>query len=60
MSIYENIQNARNCDFDKAIYSCGIELVGRKVSKDIAKEFKTWDSLKSSSETEIANRKKLQ
>jgi DNA ligase (NAD+) len=54
--IYDNIQNARNCDFGKAIYSCGIELVGRKVSKDIAKEFKTWDSLKSSSETEIANR----
>jgi DNA ligase (NAD+) len=54
--IYENIQNARNCDFDRAIYASGIELVGRKISKDIAKEFKTWDSLKSSSETEIANR----
>ena len=43
--IYENIQSARNCDFDKAIYASGIELVGRKVSKDIAKEFGTWDKL---------------
>jgi len=43
--IYENIQNARNCDFDRAIYACGIELIGRKVSKDIAKEFETIDNL---------------
>lgn len=43
--IYENIQSARNCDFDKAIYACGIELIGRKVSKDIAKEFETIDNL---------------
>jgi len=43
--IYENIQNARNCDFDKAIYASGIELVGRKVSKDIAREFETIDNL---------------
>ena len=43
--IYENIQSARNCDFDKAIYASGIELVGRKVSKDIAKEFETIDNL---------------
>jgi DNA ligase (NAD+) len=43
--IYENIQSARNCDFDRAIYASGIELIGRKVSKDIAKEFGTWKSL---------------
>ena len=43
--IYENIQSARNCDFDKAIYASGIELVGRKVSKDIAKEFGTYEEL---------------
>jgi len=46
--LYENIQNARNCDFDKAIYASGIELVGRKVSKDIAKEFGTWEDLNKS------------
>jgi DNA ligase (NAD+) len=43
--IYDNIQNARNCDFDKAIYASGMDLIGRKVSKDIAKEFGTWDEL---------------
>lgn len=42
---HEAIQNARNCDFDKAIYASGIELVGKKVSKDIAKEFGTYDEL---------------
>jgi DNA ligase (NAD+) len=51
--IYENIQSARNCDFDKAIYASGIELVGRKVSKDIAKEFGTWNNLKTSPKVEI-------
>ncbi len=43
--IYENIQGARDCDFDKAIYASGIELIGRKVSKDIAREFETIDNL---------------
>jgi len=43
--LYDNIQSARNCDFDKAIYASGIELVGRKVSKDIAREFETIDNL---------------
>lgn len=51
--IYENIQSARDCDFDKAIYASGIELVGRKVSKDIAKEFGTWNNLKTSPKVEI-------
>jgi len=54
--IYDNIQSARNCDFDKAIYASGIELVGRKVSKDIAKEFETWGSLKTSLEVETRDR----
>ena len=54
--IYDNIQNARNCDFDKAIYASGIELVGRKVSKDIAKEFRTWNSLKTCLKVEIMDR----
>ncbi|MCE5220215.1 MAG: NAD-dependent DNA ligase LigA [Clostridium sp.] len=54
--IYENIQNARNCDFDKAIYASGIELVGRKVSKDIAKEFETWQSLDTALLSEIITR----
>lgn len=43
--LYDNIQNARNCDFDKAIYASGIELVGRKVSKDIAREFGSYGEL---------------
>ena len=43
--IYENIQSARNCTFDRAIYASGIELVGRKVSKDIAKEFGSYGEL---------------
>lgn len=43
--LWDAIQKARNCDFDRAIYACGIELVGRKVSKDIAKEFETIDNL---------------
>jgi DNA ligase (NAD+) len=42
---YEAIQNARNCDFDRAIYASGIELVGRKVSKDIAKKFGSYNEL---------------
>ena len=54
--IYDNIQNARKCDFDKAIYASGIELVGRKVSKDIAKEFETWSSLRTSFKVEIMDR----
>ncbi len=41
--IYDAIQNARNCDFDKAIYASGMDLIGRKVSKDIAKLFGSYD-----------------
>ncbi len=43
--LYKNIQNARNCDFNRAIYATGIELIGKKVSKDIAKEFKSYENL---------------
>lgn len=57
--IYENIHNARNCDFDRAIYASGIELVGKKVSKDIAKEFGSYEELinsKNISNGNLANR----
>lgn len=43
--IYDGIQGARKQSFDRVIYASGIPLVGKKVSKDIAKEFKTWDKL---------------
>lgn len=43
--IYDAIQNARNCTLDRAIYACGIELVGKKVSKDIAKKFGSYNEL---------------
>lgn len=55
--LYNSIQNARNCDFDKAIYASGIELVGKKVSKDIAKEFSSYDKLINSfKEGKLGNR----
>ena len=40
------IENSKNVDFDKFIYSLGIENVGRKTARDLSKEFKTLDDLK--------------
>lgn len=38
--LYDNIQNARkNVPFHKFLYACGIPLLGRTASKDIAKHF---------------------
>lgn len=34
--LYNNIQKSKNIDFNKFLYGCGIPLVGRSVSKDIA------------------------
>jgi len=50
--VYKNIQNARNCNLDRAIYASGIELIGKKVSKDIAKEFGTYENLMKSFKNE--------
>jgi DNA ligase (NAD+) len=35
-NLYNEIQNSKNIDFDKFLAGCGIHLVGRRTSKDIA------------------------
>jgi len=45
-NIYENIQNAKTTEFNRFIYSAGIPLVGKKVSKDIAKRYNSYENLK--------------
>lgn len=44
-NLYDAIQKSKYCTLDKVIYASGIELVGRKVSKDIAKEFGSYNEL---------------
>lgn len=38
------IEDSKNCELDKFICALGIPLIGRTASKDLAKEFKTWDN----------------
>lgn len=39
--LYDNIQASKNIDFNKFLYGCGINLVGRTASKDIASYYST-------------------
>lgn len=42
--LYDNIQNSLKVDFDKFLYGCGMPLVGRSVSKDIAAYYSQYES----------------
>ncbi len=45
-NLLTSIENSKNIDFDKFIYSLGIENVGRKTARDLSKAFKDYDELK--------------
>lgn len=37
--LYNNIQASKNIDFNKFLYGCGMPLIGRSISKDIAEYY---------------------
>ncbi|MBE7081971.1 MAG: NAD-dependent DNA ligase LigA [Clostridiales bacterium] len=45
-NLLTSIENSKNIDFDKFIYSLGIENVGRKTARDLSKAFKDYTELK--------------
>ena len=47
------IQKSKKQDFERVIYALGIRFVGKTVAKDLAKAFKTMDTLQSVSEEEL-------
>lgn len=49
------IQMSKNISFDRFIYSLGIENVGKKTSKDLAKNFTNYESLKNADVNSLIN-----
>ncbi len=45
-NLLSSIENSKNIDFEKFIYSLGIENVGRKTARDLSKAFKNYEELK--------------
>ena len=47
------IENSKNCDLNKFICAIGIPLVGTTMSKQLAKEFKTWEAFREAVNTKF-------
>ena len=52
-NLIQAIKNSKNIDFSKFLYSLGIQEVGAKTAKDLAKTFKNLSALKSATKEDI-------
>lgn len=54
-NLIDSIENSKNVPFDRVLFALGIKYVGETMSKNLAKYFKTIDSLIESSIEELLN-----
>ncbi|MBQ0099501.1 MAG: NAD-dependent DNA ligase LigA, partial [Firmicutes bacterium] len=54
-NVLTSIENSKNVDFNNFIYALGIENVGKKTAKDLAKYYKTIENLLNCKEEELKN-----
>lgn len=54
-NILESIEKSKNCTLDKFIYALGINGVGVKTAKDIAKTFKNLDNIKNATVEDLTS-----
>ncbi len=52
-NLIDGINKSKEQPFERVLYALGIRFVGKTVAKDLAKAFKTIDSLRSASEEEL-------
>lgn len=52
-NLFESIQNSKNPNLSQFIFALGIDGVGSKTAKDLAKHFKTFDALRNASVEEL-------
>ncbi len=54
-NLLASIENSKNIDFDKFIYALGIDNVGKKTAKDLAKNFANIEELMISTKEQLTN-----
>ena len=54
-NVLSSLEKSKNVDLAKFIFAIGIEEVGKKTAKDLAKYFKTFDNLKNATINDLIN-----